>query len=295
MRRDNTRRNTARRGRGTVANSLSAEARRLLKGLARQGAAASHGEGETLTISAPGRHGVSVSHGRVAPAAAKALVDAGLAAWTGAGGDARLVATPEGMARLRREAADPDVAYLAQHRALERAEAETEQGTAVVWRDADESPLAWLARRRDASGKPLIGVAALAAGERLRRDLTLARTLPRITANWTAPIAAGTRTGAGGPELMLDAVLTARAKVDAALAAVGPALAGLLLDVCGFLKGLEEVERERGWPARSAKVVLGVALDRLAAHYGLAEEARGPDAGKGLRVWAQDGWRPSLS
>lgn len=144
-----------------------------------------------------------------------------------------------------------------------------------------ESPLAWLARRNGRDGRPLVDAAQLAAGERLRADFTRAQLTPRVTSRWE-PAPGG---GPGGPEAFSDMVLAAKARLAKALSAVGPELSGVLLDVCCFLKGLEAVEAERRWPARTAKVVLGLALDRLAAHYGLATAARGR-AHAPMRAWS---------
>jgi hypothetical protein len=76
--------------------------------------------------------------------------------------------------------------------------------------------------------------------------------------------------------------LAAKQRFAHALRAAGPGLQDILIDVCCHLTGLEDAERQRGWPQRSAKIVLQIALDRLAHHYGIA-----PVIGTGsrLRAW----------
>jgi hypothetical protein len=156
-----------------------------------------------------------------------------------------------------------------------------------------ESPLAWLARRKDSSGKPMIDAAQFAAGERLRADFTRAAMMPRIGANLSAPVAHARRGGGESAMHYSDLVIAAKERMNLALDAVGPEFSGLLLDVCCFLKGLETVERERGWPRRTSKVVLGLALDRLARHYGIGVKITGRNRAP-LRSWQAEDARPTI-
>jgi len=159
---------------------------------------------------------------------------------------------------------------------------------------ARETPLQWLRRRNDKSGRPLLTGPQLQAGEKLAEDYWHAQLMPRITANWSAP-APGERTRRSAPGTgveMRDAVVAARQRVDRALKAVGPEMAGLLVDVCCHETGLETAERSAGWPCRSGKVVLDIALTTLARHYGLIPPERPPAAR--LRHWGDADYRPTL-
>jgi hypothetical protein len=176
-------------------------------------------------------------------------------------------------------------AYRAQHLSIVSADASAKSGVGPKF-DESESPLVWLARRKGTDGRPLIEPHQLQAGERLRAEFTVAQMMPRTTSNWHSPIAGRRRDGNAG-EHMSDRMVAARQRMRHALDAVGPEFSGLLLDVCCFLKKLDEVERERRWPARSAKVVLQLALERLARHFGYQRDATGK-AAAGVRTWTPD-------
>ncbi|WP_188914733.1 DUF6456 domain-containing protein [Salinarimonas ramus] len=233
------------------------------------------------------RHGVSLSAGAFDAADAEALVAADLARWSRETRARRLVATEAGRSWLRR-GADPAEPFAAQHRETRSADRPDPAGgtTRRVVVNNSESPLAWLASRRNRDGSPFLDAASQEAGERLRRDLTMAGIMPGVTVDWSRFGGGGSsRSGPRGGLDMTEALVAARQRVARAGDALGAEDLDLLVDVCGFLKGLSTVERERGWPARSAKVLVARALKRLATHYGLAAEARGPARAVGIAAW----------
>ena len=174
--------------------------------------------------------------------------------------------------------------FRAQHLDVATRRIMSETGAISVLVNDSESPLAWLARRKGRDGRAMITANQFIAGEKLRADFTRGHLSPRVTSDWTAPTGGRSRTFSGGAGEMTDLVIASRQRVRRAMDACGPEFSGLLMDVCCFLRGLEEVERERGWPLRSAKIVLQLALDRLARHYGLCDEARG-NANARVRTW----------
>ncbi len=193
-----------------------------------------------------------------------------------------------GQAKAAAAIAEPPQAevgpFRARHLALAREQIQTELGRDSVLVDEAESPLVWLARRRGRDGRPLVEPHQLQAGEKLRADFTYANLMPRTTSNWASPMASGRNGRAATAAEAADVTVAARQRVHQALDTVGPEFSGLLLDVCCFLKRLEDVERERIWPARSAKVVLQLGLDRLARHYGYGAQAKG-HAHAAVRTW----------
>lgn len=126
-----------------------------------------------------------------------------------------------------------------------------------------ESPLGWLRAR----GK--VDARQFEAGERLRADYETASLGPRVTMRWDA---APTAKGRSGPAEHLDpttAQIAAKRRFDEAVAVAGPGLSDILWRVVCAGEGLPTAERALGWPARAGKLVLCLALDRVADHYRL--------------------------
>ncbi|WP_322865903.1 DUF6456 domain-containing protein [Aquicoccus sp. G2-2] len=138
-----------------------------------------------------------------------------------------------------------------------------------------ESPLIALARRKDRDGTPFLSEDLVAAGERLREDFELAQMGQKpVRQNWerfmTGPVDASPKPG---EELGGSSV--ARARVVGALGDLGPGLGDVVLRCCCYMDGLEATERKMGWSARSGKIVLRIALQRLKRHYAQLGESAG--------------------
>lgn len=137
----------------------------------------------------------------------------------------------------------------------------TGRGRRSVTVNAAESPLGWLFSRG------LVTRRQLDAGERLRADWERAQLAPRVTMSWdAAPMARGR--GGSAPERDLGgAQIDAKRRFDDAIASAGPGLADILWRVVCAGEGMRDAETALGWPARAGKLVLTLALDRVADYY----------------------------
>ncbi|WP_075290191.1 DUF6456 domain-containing protein [Pararhizobium arenae] len=249
---------------------------RFVAGQTRRAAAQFAFEGDRVRIGAEGGPGFSVA--TLKDALARGLlvsVDGGVRA------------SPTASSFLRRAQLSRETGFQDQHRDL--AEMNDPESGLRYRVNRAESPLGAMARLKEKSGSAFLPPEALAAGERLHADFVRAGLQPRLTMIYEPRLAATPRGGARNAAADLsDTALAARERVARAMEAIGPELCGVALDVCCFEKGLETVERERQWPARSAKLMLRTALMALSRHY------QPPAKGKAIHRWGAEGYRPDM-
>lgn len=122
-----------------------------------------------------------------------------------------------------------------------------------------ESPLTWLHARGHLSDRQY------GAGESLRRDYERAQLAAGVTMRWDPVRIKGTAADRGLN--CSERQIAARARFDGAIAAAGPGLSDILWRVVCAGEGLPDAERALAWPDRSGKLVLKLALDRVAGFY----------------------------
>lgn len=121
-----------------------------------------------------------------------------------------------------------------------------------------ESPLAWLHARGHITAR------LLDAGDALRADYERSALTASITMRWD-PVRIKT-TGERGLSPS-EKQIAARQRFDGAITAAGKGLEDILWRVVCAGETLPDAEKTLGWPARSGKLVLRIALERVAEFY----------------------------
>lgn len=92
----------------------------------------------------------------------------------------------------------------------------------------------------------------------------MAALAPRVTMGWSERV-----DGTGEALDPMLAQIAAKRRFDAAIDAVGKGLRDVLWRVICAGEALPAAEKALGWPQRAGRLVLTLALDRLADHYAL--------------------------
>ncbi|WDF71154.1 DUF6456 domain-containing protein [Novosphingobium sp. KACC 22771] len=122
-----------------------------------------------------------------------------------------------------------------------------------------ESPLTWLHARGHLTDREYD------AGERLRADWEMAQLAPNISMRWEPVVIRGSRHDRDlNPT---ERQIAAKARFDGALELAGKGLSDILWRVVCAGDSLPVAEKSLEWPARSGKLVLKLALDRVAGFY----------------------------
>ena len=124
-----------------------------------------------------------------------------------------------------------------------------------------ESPLGWLFARN------MVTRRQFDAGEQLRSDWERGGHSAKVTMQWDAAPIGSQRAGANPAPDLAASQIDARRRFDGAVKAAGPGLSDILWRVVCSGEGMREAESALGWPARAGKVVLCLALDRIADFY----------------------------
>lgn len=124
-----------------------------------------------------------------------------------------------------------------------------------------ESPLGWLHRHGHLNQRQF------EAGEQLRADWERANLSPCVTMRWDPAPASAPGQPRGERLERTEQQAVAKGRFDSALEAAGGGMSDILWRVVCAGEGMRDAETALGWPARAGKLVLKMALDRVASFY----------------------------
>ena len=139
----------------------------------------------------------------------------------------------------------------------------TRRATRTVAVNLAESPLSWLHSRGHLTDRQLL------AGEKLRDDYEVAALGPNVTMRWEDISLCRKKRAAPEGLNQTERMIGAKARFNNALAVIGPDLSDIAWRVICAGEAMPVAERQMAWPVRSGKLVLRIALDRLAGFYRL--------------------------
>ena len=123
-----------------------------------------------------------------------------------------------------------------------------------------------LSKERGPNNMRFLSVAEVQAGELFQRDYNrfyggdkITQSVDKIRVD---------QSGQNGTELEMMRRLDSGRAYQAAIDVLGPSLDQAALVICGERKSLDQLEREQSWSRGSGRVILKLALQRLALQYG---------------------------
>ncbi len=178
------------------------------------------------------------------------------------------VLSKAGLARVAREAAAPDEAFVSQHHALVARDVIDADGAIRAVRGVDtEAPMRRLAALKGPKGEPWLSHAELSAAGKLRADWAIGELGLVRGSDWMAAPMGSTRGPGNAQEAAMARRCDARRRLADTMARLAKPLRRVVERICLYEEGLEAIERAEGWPARSAKLALKFGLAQLAAEF----------------------------
>ena len=136
----------------------------------------------------------------------------------------------------------------------------------------NENVILKLNKKYDKKGNPIISLEQMNAAIKLQKDYEKAQLRQKITLNWESFKNKTQKNKKYTQYTQSETGSRARKRLQNALNYVGPELTPILIKICCMEHGLTQTETNLQIPKSSARIILQIALTRLARYYGFEQK-----------------------